>query len=265
MKKGLICFLCLGWIFMPGLCYPEMTAKQVVQEQEKRHSVSSESGTVVMLLVDKRGNKEKRLIKRYAKEVEPDISRLLLVFMKPADVKGTSLLTWQQKDRPDDQWLYLPARKKMQRIAGGSKKAYFLGTDFTYEDMEPEKLDRFSYRFVGSEQIDGNDCHVIDAVPADEKKKKESGYSKRRLWIRKDIFVTVKMDFFDRKGRLLKTLKNFEFKNIEGNVWRADKSLMNNFKKKHKTLMGTKTRHINAPIPDKVFSERFILSGQHIQ
>jgi Outer membrane lipoprotein-sorting protein len=265
MKKSTVWCVVFFWILIPGLCLADMTAKEVIKKQEKLHRVTSESGDTVMLLVDKRGNKEKRLIRRYVKEVAPDLFKFLVVFLEPADVKGTALLTWQQKDRPDDQWLYLPAQRKMQRVAKGSKKGYFMGTDFTYEDMEPEDIDSFLYEIVRSEKIDGQDCYVIEAVPATEEKKKASGYSKRAIWIRKDIFLTVKIDFFDRRGRLLKTLKNYDLKNIEGTIWRPGKMLMKNLKTKHKTLMGTKARKINISIDDKVFTERFILSGQHIK
>lgn len=265
MKKTIVCCIVLFWVLMPGLCLAEMTAKEIIKAQEKRHRVTSESGDTVMLLVDKRGNKEKRLIRRYVKEVEPDLFKFLVVFLEPADVKGTALLTWQQKDRPDDQWLYLPAQRKMQRVAKGSKKGYFMGTDFTYEDMEPEDIDSFLYKIIRSEEIDGHDCHVIEAVPANDQKKKESAYSKRTLWIRKGILFTVKVDFFDRRGRLLKSMKSYDLKNIEGTIWRPGKVLMKNLKTKHRTLMGTKARKINIAIDDKVFTERFILSGQHIQ
>lgn len=247
----------------------DLTGREIMEKQKERHKVKSESAVETMLLVDKNNNQEKRQVKRYAKEVGKDLHRYLVVFMSPADIKGTALLTWEQKGRENDQWLYLPAQKKMQRIAKGSKKNYFMGTDFTYEDMEPEDINNFHYTVLRTENInhDGKnyECYVIEAVPANEAKKQESGYSKRILWIEKKNLLTLKGEFYDRRDRLQKTQTCHELENVGGTVWRAKKTLMHHHEKNHKTITGVITRQINTPIDDSVFTERFILSGRHTE
>jgi len=222
-----------------------------------------------MLLVDKDGNQEKRQVRRYAKEVEKDLHRYLVVFLSPGDIKGTALLTWEQKGRENDQWLYLPAQKKEQRIAKAGKKNYFMGTDFTYEDMEPEDLDNFNYNILRSEQFNHEgkayDCYVIEALPANDKKKQETGYAKRIMWIEKTNLTTLKTDFNDKRIKHQKTQTNHDMENIEGTVWRAKKTLMNHQEKNHKTLTGVTSRKVNTSIDDSVFTERFILSGRHTE
>ncbi len=253
---------------IPALVGAEMTGRQVLEEQKQRLKVKSERAEEIMLLVDRKDNKEKRLITREALELEPDVTRALLVFQQPADVRGTALLTWGQPDRADDQWLYLPAQKKMQRIATGSKKSYFMGTDFTYEDMQPEKVDDFGYDIVRDENdpVEGAaQCWVIEAVPANDTKRKESGYSKRVMWVRQDNYVTVKIEFYDPRGRLLKTQTAHDIEHLGGTVYRARKTLMDNHKEKHKTVMGTKTRQVDVDIDETVFTERHIMSGKHVQ
>ncbi len=258
------------WLWCLGIVNAaEMTGRQVMEKQKERHKVKSEIGAETMLLVDKDKNQEKRQVKRYAKEVGKDLHRYLVVFLSPGDIKGTALLTWEQKGRENDQWLYLPAQKKMQRIAKGSKKNYFMGTDFTYEDMEPEDIDNFNYTILRTEQFnhDGKsyECYVIQAIPANEEKKRESGYSKRIMWIDKKNLVTLKGDFYDRRDRLQKTQTSHELENVGGTVWRPKKTLMNHHEKNHKTVTGIMSRKINTAIDNSVFTERFILSGKHTE
>ena len=269
-RKFWILSLIMLWLSVPLAAQAaEMTGREVMKKQKELHKVQSEIGNEIMLLVDKDGSKEKRQVKRYAKEVDNDVYHYLIVFLKPADIRGTALLTWEQKERENDQWLYLPAQKKMQRIAKGSKKNYFMGTDFTYEDMEPEDIDNFNYAILRSEKLNqdkkDSDCYVIEAIPANKEKKRESGYSKRIMWIEKEYLYTLKVEFYDRRGRLQKIQTNHALENVSGTIWRAKKSLMNHLVRKHKTLTGTTSRKINTSVKDSVFTERFILSGKHTQ
>ena len=100
--------------------YAQMTGKQIMEEQKKRHEVSSETTVDIMLLVDSKENKEQRVIKSFYKDMGNGETRILIVFDEPASVRGTAMLTWDHKDSQNDQWLYLPSQKKLQRIAGGS-------------------------------------------------------------------------------------------------------------------------------------------------
>jgi len=243
----------------------EMTGRQVMDEQKKRHEVTSEKMAQIMLLVDRKGEKEQRSVRRYYKDLGKDETRQLVVFVEPATVRGTASLSWNHADRDDVQWLYMASQKKMVRIAKGGKKGYFMGTDITLEDMEGEDLDLFAYQKLESETVDGQDCFVVEAAPADKQVLRQSGYSKRKLWIRKDIFFPVKVEFYDHRQRHIKTLLNQELMNVEGTVWRARKSLMDNHKRNHKTLTMTKTVEINVPIDAALFSEQHILSEKHIQ
>jgi len=269
MKRCYCVCLVLLWLVVPLVAQADMTGREVMEKQKELHKVKTEIGDEIMMLVDKDGNKEKRNVKRYAKEVGDDVHRYLVVFLSPADIKGTALLTWEQKERENDQWLYLPAQKKMQRIAKGSKKNYFMGTDFTYEDMEPEDIDNFDYTILGSEELTVKKavsaCYVIEAVPANKEKKRESGYSKRIMWIEKEHFYTLKVEFYDRRGRLQKVQTNYKMENVEGTVWRAKQTLMDQKQKKHKTVTGITARQINVDLADSVFTERYILSGKHTQ
>jgi pSer/pThr/pTyr-binding forkhead associated (FHA) protein len=241
-----------------------MSGRQIMDEQKKRHDVDSEYAESTLVLVDETGGKEQRVIKAYMKDMGNDLDRSLIVFLEPATVRGTALLTWQQKDRDDDQWLYLPSQKKLQRIAQASKRSYFMGTDFTYEDNQTEQLDDYQYTVLRSEEVDGHDCWVIESLPVSPKKKQESGYSKRNLWIRKDIYFGVKIEYYDRRGRHIKTQTSYKLVNVQGSIWRPSQTLMDNYERNHKTLRGTRTQKINLTIDGEVFTERYIQSEKHL-
>lgn len=245
-----------------------MTGKQIMKKQKKLHKVKTEYGEEDMLLYDMRSkSKTLRKVKRYSKDMGNDLKRFLLVFLKPSDVRGTALLTHEKKTR-DDQWLYMPSHKKLQRIAKGSKKSYFMGTDFTYEDMEPEDINNYNYKILKSEILKVKkkryNCYVIKASPANREKKRSSGYSKRILWVDKKYLTTLQVKFYDRRGRLIKTQKSYGMKRVTGTVFRPSMTIMDNHRKKHKTLTKIKKRRINRKISDKTFNGRFITSGRHI-
>jgi hypothetical protein len=267
MKKYIFTLLTVG--FASALFAEEMTGRQIMEQQEKLQKVTTEYGEEIMLLKDlKAGTQEKRTARRYSKEREDGLGRSLFAFLSPADIAGTAVLTWEQMTE-DDQWLYMPAIKKMQRIASGSKKNYFMGTDFTYEDMESEDIENFTYTVIKTESIplDGKEwlCWVIGAVPANPEKAKASGYSKRVLWVAQDVFISLKVEFYDKRRRLAKTQTIYELENVTGTVWRPKKTIMDNTAKSSQTLTMVSGRKVNESIEDDVFTERFILSGKHAE
>jgi len=240
-----------------------MSARAIMKKQSDQHKISNEFEVQQMILIDKKGNKEKRKLQRWVKEMEKGVYRALVAFLDPADIKGVALLTWQKKSGADDQWLFLPAEGKMKRVASGSKSNYFMGTDFTYEDMESEELDSKTYKIVKEEKCGDHDCWLIEAKPKSKELAKKSGYGKRLIWVRKDIFVTVKAEFYSKRGKLIKVMDNRDWVKVSGSAWRAKKSLMNNLKKKHKTLIVATSRDTDTNISKQTFTEKFIKKGLH--
>ncbi len=266
MKKWL---LIIGWgaiilIFSTLSWAQAEDGRQIMDTQADRHKVDSARDQSVMLLIDKNGNRKIREIKRYGKKSENGFNKTLLVFTSPPDLKGTTLMTQEISKGEYKQWIYLPGQQSLQRIAAKAKRSAFMGSDFTYEDMQPDNPDYYSFSSPRSETLDGHDCFVIDITPATAEAKKQSSYGRRQAWVRKDIYFTVKVKFYDRRDRLVKTQTCHELKNSHGNVWYAQKVLMDNHKKKHKTLMGIKTKDVNLPIEDALFSEKTILSKKHL-
>ena len=243
----------------------ESTGRQIMERQKELHEAASERSSLVMVLVDRKGGKKTRVVRSFKKTLGSGLARSLMVFTEPADLDGTSILSVETEPGKGSQWIYLPASKKLHRLASRAKTDYFMGTDLTYEDMETDDLESFELKLTGSSQVDGQDCWVVEAVPATDAKRKKSGYSKRIFHVRKDITFTLKVEFFDRRGRPVKTQTSHALEKVRGNMWVARKVLVDNSRSKHKTLLGLATFEVDVDLPDEIFTERFVAAGRRPQ
>jgi len=146
------------------------------------------------------------------------------VFRSPKDVAGTAILIYAHGLTPDDQWLYLPAIERVKRISTRSKSGPFVGSEFAYEDISTWVPEKYTYRFLQQDTIAGNDCFKVENTPAYQ----DSGYSKLHEWVDAKIFHPRKIEYYDRKGDLLKTLTFEDYKMYEGHYWKPSKMIMVN-------------------------------------
>lgn len=263
MKMSLSRFslLVLWLVFLHSLSFAgeQMTGRQIMDKQKQLHESKNEEFKQDMQLIDRNGNTSKREVINYYLKTPEGLTKTMISFLSPADVRGTGLLTWEQKGREDDQWLYLPATRKERRIAASGKKNKFMGTDFAYEDLRPENLDTHTYNLIGSEAVGGKDCYIVEALPSTDQEKAESGYSKRKFWIRKDIFLSIKKEFYNKQGQLEKVSVDEDLENISGSMWRSKKVTMEDLKAKHKTVLATTERKIDKGISDSKFTLRELM------
>ena len=136
----------------------EPTGRIIFEKHRDKHRVTNVMDHVVMLLIDKNGNRKVRSLKRYNKKFQDSFMRSLIVFLEPSDLKGTALLTRQLAEDEYKQWLYLPDQKVLQRIASRSKRSSFMGSDFTYEDLQPDSMNNYNFSSPETETIDNQDC-----------------------------------------------------------------------------------------------------------
>lgn len=243
---------------------PEAAAQsgpELMQQFKQAHRVKDEEEHLLLKLVSKSGAVKERRVARWTMSGGGDLDKILIRFLAPRDVENTALLTWEAKDGNDDQWLYLPATKKPKRIAASGKKNRFMGTDFTFEDMRPENTAVNTYTLAASETVDGQDCWVIDSVPANERQAADTAYSKRRLWLRKDGLVLIKREYYDRQGRLEKVETRRRLVNIKGTAWRSGEYEMHDVQNGTKTLVVVEKRAIEKGLKDEFFSEAELTRG----
>jgi hypothetical protein len=154
----------------------------------------------------------------------------LVMFKSPPDVKGTALLSHARILEPDDQWLYLPALKRVKRISSANKSGAFVGSEFAFEDFTITELNKFTYKHIGEETLDGRKMDVVERYPRYEK----SGYVKQKAWLDQVDYQARKIEFYDRKGALLKKLALSDYRQY-GTIWRAHKLSMTNFQTRKST------------------------------
>jgi len=178
--------------------------------------------------------------------------KTISTFLSPADVKGTKVLGWEHVDKDDDQWLYLPALKRIKRIASRNKSGSFMGSEFSYEDIGNQNYQK--YTFMGEPEVvqyEGMECYKGARIPKD----KNSGYTKQVSWVDTKDFLIRKIEYYDRKQELLKTATFHDYKKIDG-VWRVGKIVMKNHQNDKETILEWKEDKIKAGLSAKNFNKR---------
>ena len=205
-----------------------------------------------MVLRNKQGQESTRFMENKTLELVEDGDKSLIVFKSPKDVEGTATLTFTHKTTSDDQWLYLPAIKRVKRIASDNKSGPFMGSEFAYEDLSSDEVEKYSYKFLRDEQFNGSNTVVVEQDPVDPK----SGYKRRVVWYNLDKnYRLEKIEFFDRKNSLLKTLTYDDYNQYEGKHWRAGKFLMVNHQTGKETELFFENWDLKYGLADTDFSQ----------
>lgn len=214
---------------------PEEKGYAIFAEAERRNEgFGDNQGDMLMILKNKRESTSQREMKIQALEgAKGEGDKTLMVFLSPKDQKGTALLTYQHDERDDDQWLYLPALKRVKKIASSKKSGPFMGSEFSFEDIGGQALEEYTYKYLRDEQYEGQDCFVVESFPKD----KNSGYTKVVTWIDKQHYRTLKADFFDRKNSHLKTLVARNFNLYLEKFWRPAELEMVNLQTGRSTVL----------------------------
>jgi len=204
---------------------PNDKGKWVAESADRYDSgFSNETAKVTMILKNQQGQSSRRQLRIKILEIQNDGDKSLTIFDTPRDVKGTSFLSYSHSLDSDEQWLYLPSLKRVKRISSNNKSGPFMGSEFAYEDLSSQEVDKYNYKYVQAEQVLGVDGHVIERIPIDP----NSGYSRQLVWIDGIYWRTEKIEYYDRKNELLKTLTYRDYKKYPNNKWRADTMLMVN-------------------------------------
>lgn len=179
---------------------------------------------MTMILRNKQGQENKRSLRVKVLEVQGDGNKSLFVFDNPRDVKGTALLIHGHITQSDDQWLYLPALKRVKRISSANRSGSFVGSEFAYEDLGSLEVEKYTYKWIRDEKCGDLDCTVTEYTPAE----KGSGYTRLLLWHDTEELRVWKVEYYDRKNAHLKTLTHEGYEQYLGQYWRSKRSNMVN-------------------------------------
>ncbi len=254
----------LGLIFL-AFHFPAaaqtLTGRQIMEKALNKSSWQDMVSNVRLILTNEKGQQRIRKIKMYTRKRNANESDMLMRFIAPPDVKGIGFLIIEHQKSDDDRYLYLPALRRIKRIASSGKGGNFMSSDFTYYDIGKPKLNDWKYKRLKDETINGFDCYKIECTPANEQIAKDTGYGKIIRWIRKDILVTIRSEYYDRAGRLWKILEVPKIENISG-VWFQTDMVMKDVQNKHQSEMIFSDIKVNQNIPAQFFSQRYLQRGR---
>jgi hypothetical protein len=258
----------------------EKLGRKVMAKNREMMTAKYFKSVVSLLLVDRKGRTQTRHLQRMSITGADDQEKYVIVFDRPPEVRKTAFLNIEHKDRDDDLWMYMPARKRTKRLSGTDLRFSWMGTLFTYKDLKREKLEGNRYELVRTERrsaapmkrnSDGSlnrttdkvDVYVIDAFPVTKREKDEQGYGRRRLWVRADNSMAEKVEYYDTRGKLTKTLRLSDMRWVgkSGKCRAYVNTLLD--RKGKKSIIKFEEIHINeAPISSRYFTKRYIERGR---
>tara|TARA_B100000029_G_C17530362_1_gene943048 strand:+ start:696 stop:1505 length:810 start_codon:yes stop_codon:yes gene_type:complete len=260
---------CFWLIILPVLFVTKpmlaLTAFEIMSKVDARYTGETAISSTRMILIDKKERKRIREIEIFSKEFG-DVDKSISFFKSPGDVKGTSYMSfnWDSPSKEDDSWLYLPALQKVNRIASSDRSGSFMGSDFTYTDIDGFELGDYTYELKKqSDLVDGKDCWIIELTPKNKKVIDKTGYLKSVQWIRKDIFIPVKGRILVKKGKKIKLFSAKNITKIDG-IWTAKTLQMITTKNKklvHKSIFQLKDIRYNTDVNDQIFSTEVMQRG----
>src|SRR6056297_1787457 len=167
---------------------------EIMQKVYTRPTGEDRTGQLTMILINSAGDKRVREIKQFEKDFG-DLEKKIMFFLSPADVRNTSFMNWSYDDesKDDDQWIYLPALQQVKRISSDSQDDYFMGSDFTYDDLGERHPNEDTHKLLRTETRNGEACYVVESTP------KEDGYmySKTVTWVIRNKWIGLKKEFYD--------------------------------------------------------------------
>jgi len=231
------------------------SARDIVLKSREKQFPENSVMDITMILINKRGNERTRKIESKRKNLGEGEAKSVAFFLSPADVKGTAFLVWEHKDQANDVFIYLPALKKIRRIASDQKNQSFMGSDFSYADMEKEDVDDADHKVLREERFEDKPCWVIESIP---KPDSDSEYGRVVTWVTQEGFIPEKMELYDKKGKLYKVMDVARTGPVGDQTLILDFT-MEDVQKSHKTRIVLDNVKLNQDIPDSQFTQRAIV------
>lgn len=217
-------------------------------QDQANNGFQSSKSDLTMVLKNRKGQESVRQLVIKKIETANDGDQSLIIFDTPKDLKGTVTLTHTHKVGSDDQWVYLPAVGRVKRIASDNKSGPFVGSEYAYEDLISSEIEKYTYKYLGT--AEGLD--KVERVPLD----KNSGYTKQIVYhnLAKNARVE-KIEYYDRKGVLLKTLTGTQWKLYLGKYWKAHLANMVNHQTGKSTSLNVSVYKLNAGLSASEFTQ----------
>ncbi len=238
---------------------PDLDGTQIMQQVVDRDEGEWVSRALQMRITDRNGIERVRETLAYRRYYGEE-KRTVIFYTSPTNVKDTGFLTYDypDADRDDDQWLYLPALRKVRRISASDRGDYFLGTDFSYEDIKKENkiaMEDYTLEKIGEGDVDGHTTYIVEGIPVDSATAEELGYGKVQWFVDPNIWISRKSEAWDTRGNALKTTHSSDIELIDG-IWTVQEIEVENHKTGHGTIFTFSNVDYEKEVADKVLGRK---------
>ncbi len=258
MKRILITVLG-GLLALASLGAQSPSGRQIMQMAEDSRKTASSATDMTMTLIDSGGSTSVRRLQTLIVD-DNGLSKTITVFKEPASVANTRFLTIENPGRADDQWIYLPALRKVRRIASGERSGSFMGSDFSYSDMQSRDMNDYNHNLLREENLNGMRCWVVESVPIPGKGSDD--YARMVSWVDQQNHVPVKVEYYgEGTNQPVKVMENTNFQEIDG-VWTPMRITMTTVATNHRTVMEINQVKQNIPIGPGYFTTNFLQTGR---
>ena len=242
------CFVCSA----PSIAETDVEKgmRIAVEADQRNNGFGDNVVDLTMLIASAQQDIISREMRQMTLEVVGDGDKSIMVFDRPRDLKGTAILTFSHKTEADEQWLYLPALKRVKRISSADKSGPFMGSEFAFEDLSSQEVEKYSYKYLRDETIDGEPCYVVERIPTD----KYSGYSRQVTWVDQQEYRLRRVDYYDRKDTLLKTMVAADYQKYLDRFWRPGTLTMTNHQTGKSTTLKFDNYQFRTGLQDSDFS-----------
>nr|WP_165314162.1 outer membrane lipoprotein-sorting protein [Vibrio ziniensis]QIH44510.1 outer membrane lipoprotein-sorting protein [Vibrio ziniensis] len=255
MKIKLVSLLLIAAITPAVALADSMKGLEIAKERKARDIGWNDStATVTMILRNSQGEQSIRKMRTMSLEVKEDGDKGLTIFDEPGDVRGSAFLTYSHIKDADDQWLYLPALKRVKRIASKNKSGPFMGSEFSYEDLSSFEIEKYQFMYIKDESLEGIDCYLVEQTPVDS----NSGYKRELIWLDKVEYRPMRIEYYDRKNSLLKVLTLTDYTLYQNKYWRAHTLDMVNKQSGKSTELKTENIRFNTGLQDRDFHQNVL-------
>lgn len=247
---------------------PNISAKNIMLKSQNSSKISGSESIVTLTIFSKKGDKRIRKFTSATKTYKTkdktnkngNIEKRIMRFLSPPEVKGTTILTFDNEKKIDDMWIYMPALRKTRRIVSNDKGKSFMGSEFSNADITMPNIDNYKYKILDSEKIDNVECWNIESIPLNDDIADEDGYSKKIVWVGKKDFVTRKGVYYDYDGELFKelTAKNIKCIEPKNKKFQATEITMKNIQNNRKSIMSIEKIIFNPSVKDEYFTTRYL-------
>jgi len=193
-----------------------LSGREIMEKVTTTRKLAGSEATIKMSMFDEKGKAREREIASATKLFDGGkTEKRVFRFLSPADVQGTGVLIFDYENKPDDMWIFMPALRKTRRILSSHGAESFMGSEFSFSDLNIPALDDFNYSVGKDEACGGDTCYVVDVTPKTKETAANDGYSKKTYWVSKSKFVVMRGLFYAQDGKLLKELVTRDVKLLD--------------------------------------------------